>query len=61
MPSSAIGALKMAKLCEEIERRSQAENIEACSPLAASLIEEFYRVNKSLAHELGVLTANTNS
>ena len=25
------------------------------------LIEEFYLVNKSLAHELGALTANTNS
>ena len=59
--SSAMGALKMAKLCEEIERRSEAGNIEACSPLAAALIEEFYRVNKSLAHELGALTANTNS
>ena len=59
--SSAMGALKMAKLCEEIERRSEAGNIEACSPLTAALIEEFYRVNKSLAHELGVLTANTNS
>jgi HPt (histidine-containing phosphotransfer) domain-containing protein len=59
--SSAMGALKIAKLCEEIERRSEAGDVDACSPLATALIEEFYRVNKSLAHELGVLTANTNS
>ena len=56
--SSALGALRMAMLCEEIERGSEAGNLTGCARLTALLTQEFDRVNRSLVREQGALTAS---
>jgi signal transduction histidine kinase/DNA-binding response OmpR family regulator len=57
--SSALGALRMAMLCEEIEHGSAAGRLDGCALLIASLTREFERVNRSLLREQGALTADT--
>jgi signal transduction histidine kinase/CheY-like chemotaxis protein len=59
--SSALGAVKMAKLCEQIERRSESGEVAGCALLAAELPYEFDRVSRSLTREQGALTVPTAS